>query len=422
MVSWRDIRTSHNGWITRAAASRIGGLTTPLLLAALLIMNLAPQPGFADDDNDNERGKTEKPGTGPPSVSPSDPRPDLKIEYVGFQNPANDQLIRFRVTNVGKARSTAIKARIVTLEPEPTPWERNIDVPSLAPGANYDQVYYPLSASCVGHLVRATVDDPLDFPSVNDRVEVRVCPILPPIVPTSPDLSVDYGASALGAGPLHLQPGTHAFALSPALARTFAHSQELGDCDFRGRSIPPQVRQPLFPLVAGFQNAALTQILGDCQANGIWQAAFRFDLSELREAYNTGRASFVAAELTFTETTYAPLFARPEVPFVYGQWITPGEGLNYASTNTCWPRLARPTLDWSKASSELLPNEEIARAGAKGQFSMLDKIGDLLRFAEHDAQGFVILGHNEEMHFNNAACLSKIENVKLVGTYVVRAP
>jgi hypothetical protein len=77
----------------------------PVLAFAIVLAVTGGMPGWvgADDDNDNSGGKKKPPA---PTVSSS--RPDLKIEYDGFANPASTQVIRFKVTNLGMARSSAI--------------------------------------------------------------------------------------------------------------------------------------------------------------------------------------------------------------------------------------------------------------------------------------------------------------------------
>src|SRR5436190_1336849 len=80
-------------------------------------------------------------GAGAPAVAQTETvrqagAPDLKIEYVGFNSPANDQLVDFKITSIGKGASSATTARVVTSMPEPTPWLRELDVPVLKPGAS----------------------------------------------------------------------------------------------------------------------------------------------------------------------------------------------------------------------------------------------------------------------------------------------
>jgi hypothetical protein len=400
------------------------------MLTLLMALTCLPGVALADDDNDNSDKATDKdkPGTSQQTIVPAGARPDLKIEYTGFP-PNAEYTVTFKVTNVGTARSTAIKAQVQTLSGGP-PNPDTPDVPVLAPGLSH-VIYYGFG-NCSGSIlvIRATVNDPLDVPSVNDRAEGQVCSDPSPIILESPpanDPTEDFGGCAIcDLPPPHLRTGSHTIPLDPVAARTFSHGRVIGNCQFFSEEdeVKEQVSQPLFPLVAGFRNYAYSSSTSrDCQVNGVWQAGLRFDLAQIREAWATGRASVVGAELTFTETPFLPVYGSgPHPPLVFGQWITPGEGTNYEPTNTCWPRLARPTLDWRGAGGGLLPNEVLRDAGQAGRWTLLDEMGKILAFPELEVQGFVILGHNEEMHFNNATCQSKIDNVKLTVTYLLRAP
>jgi hypothetical protein len=182
------------------------------------------------------------------------------------------------------------------------------------------------------------------------------------------------------------------------------------------------VRTPPFPLVAGFRNGAIQQFFGDCQTNGIWQAAFRFDLAEIRDQWAAGQLSVLDMELTFKETPYIA-YPNGDGTMHYGwfQWRppSPDDSPRWEETRTCWPRLARPTADWGGTGS-VVPNDLLREAGQVGSFSLGDQVGDMLRFPENDRLGFLILGHNEEMHFNHAACVSKIEEVRLNVTTLAR--
>lgn len=384
-------------------------ITAMLLCASALIPY--PSSGLARDDNDNGEPKTDRqPETSQPATSPgivpAGAAPDLEITFAGFNAPGiNDQLIKLRVMNRGSAPSVETIARVVTSRPEPTPWFRELTVKALAPNESVE-IFYPLAASCSGHLIRALVNVAGDSNASNNTLEWEVCP--PPIiVQNPPDLP-----------PLHLRPGRHVQALSPVATRTFSGGRVLGSCNYIHQDILDQIRQPLFPLVAGFQNIAVEHTLGaDCQVNGVWQAAVRFDLSQIREAWATRRAAVIGTELTFTETPYVPL-SGPQPPVAYGYWWPP-DGDAAVVTPTCWPRLARPASDWRGAHTSLIANEVLRDPGEVGRWMLLDEMGKMLSFPELEIQGFVFLGHNEEMHFNDAKCQSKIENVKLTVTYVV---
>jgi len=95
------------------------------------------------------------------------------IEYAGFSPPNLQHTVTFKVTNIGMAPSTPIKAQIQTLSGGP-PNLATPDVPTLAPQQSH-VLFYGIG-SCNGHVVQARVNDPLDFPSVNDWAEAQACP------------------------------------------------------------------------------------------------------------------------------------------------------------------------------------------------------------------------------------------------------
>ena len=61
---------------------------------------------------------------------------DLKLEYVGA-DPTNQQLIHFRVTNVGKVSTPALPGHVETIMPLPAQ-ETAPPIPALAPGASFE--------------------------------------------------------------------------------------------------------------------------------------------------------------------------------------------------------------------------------------------------------------------------------------------
>ena len=164
-------------------------LLAPLLVLALTLTAL-PGAGLADDDNDNtkkndnqesSRRTSDAPASGKPTgspqpITPSGATPDIDLTYGGFYSPENPRLIKFLVKNVGTAPSSAnTKVRVVTSSPEPTPWFRELDLPSLKPGES-TEVLYPLAADCNGHFVKALVNDATDANGNNNLVEIEVCP------------------------------------------------------------------------------------------------------------------------------------------------------------------------------------------------------------------------------------------------------
>jgi hypothetical protein len=208
-----------------------------------------PGAGWADDNDNSERDKkNEKSGAGQQTIVPAGARPDLKIEYAGFSPPNLQQTVTFKVTNVGTAPSTPIKAQIQTLSGGP-PTVATPDVPSLAPGQSH-VLFYGIG-SCNGHVVQATVNDPLDFPSVNDRAEALACPAIsapsnPVLNPTNDPFARadDAGdlyevakqaaeeAARLAALPEYMRPGSHNVVLDPTYQWSSYrdHFHESGGC------------------------------------------------------------------------------------------------------------------------------------------------------------------------------------------------
>jgi hypothetical protein len=210
--------------------------------AALLALAIGiagfPAAGWADDDNDNSESnqKDDKSGPSRQTIVPAGARPDLKVEYAGFSPPNLQHTVTFKVTNIGLASSSAIKAQIQTLGGGP-PNPASPDVPSLAPGQSH-VVFYGIG-TCNGHVVQATVNDPMDFPSVNDRAEAQACPATNApsdkvVNPTNDPLAragaggadayevakeiaeeAAREAARIAALPEHMRPGSHNVVLEP---------------------------------------------------------------------------------------------------------------------------------------------------------------------------------------------------------------
>ena len=362
-----------------------------VLLAVVIGLAIVPGVGWADDNknenhNDNQN-KTEKAKPDKPAAGAG---PDLKIEYGGFNAPGvNDQLIKFKITNVGKERSTAVKAHVVTSTPEPTPWFREIDVPVLAPGAS-TEIFYPLAASCNGHLVRALVNAPGDSNSANNFVEATVCPAPPPIVPQSPppvDPTVDYGGAVNDGLPPHLRSGPHTLTFTPVKTAVFWRSHgeiealTSDDC----RSFVDNYAPTPNVLQTGFVNSDVggATILSNCTINLIWQAGLRFDLNALREARATGRWFPLDAVLRFRETPHSTSSDDPHL--VTHIWRN-GEG-HVLPTKTCWPRLAVPTVDWSGPSRDMLPNDVVREAEEIGRWTVFDQMLEMVVDSDRERRG-----------------------------------
>jgi hypothetical protein len=220
------------------------------LLALAFAIGL-PGAGWADDDNDNSESnqKDDKPGPSRQTIVPAGARPDLKIEYAGFSPPTLQHTVTFKVTNVGMATSSPIRAQIQTLSGGP-PNLATPDVPSLMPGQSH-VIFYGIG-SCNGHVVQATVNDPLDFPSANDRVETQACPATnapggsvlnrtnDPLARANAGGADAYEvakeiadeAARIAALPEHMRPGSHNVVLEPSYVWSSYrdHFHESGGC------------------------------------------------------------------------------------------------------------------------------------------------------------------------------------------------
>jgi hypothetical protein len=377
---------------------------------------LAILPGVSsarnDNDNfessaDNDNGEGSQPKDKPPSANresivPAGARPDLKIEYWGFQNPANTQLITFKVTNVGTARSSAIKAKVVTLEPEPTPWQRDLDVMSLAPGASVE-IYYPLSASCNGHRVVATVNDPLDFPSVNDRAEVDVCPNPPPLQAEVPPVIVVVVDGILT--PVQQRVGEHkdggrypAFEVGPSVSqRQWIVRKNYGALGCLGDHSPEDIGDTN----VGFDYADWT----GCEFNQVQQLIVDFDLQWLRALE---KKLVLRAELLYDETN------------VLGQTFTVGR--TPSGQITCIGRLGEAPADWPQvvASKSLISSSDTSGERLAGGWDVTYEVQRSLA-PSSDWHGLVLHGRDEDLDAEDGfkRCRSQVTNIRLKLQYSV---
>ena len=368
--------------------------TRVLLLAMAVVLvgavGHAPSLGSADDDNDNAGGSKKAP-------TPSAGRPDLKIEYAGYQNPANTQLIKFKITNVGAARSTAIKAIAITLQPDPTPWQRDLDVPALAPGASHE-VFYPLAAPCDGHKVRASVDDPLDLASSNDRVEVEVCARKagPASKEFSPSRIGDPGVSVV---PEHLQKGEHRLELPPSVFR--AHGLSRKNEGIFGCLV--ELTPPLADKDVGFSHQ---DGLG-CDLNSVYQLIVDFDIQWLKDL---DQKLVFRAELRYEEQSFA-MRMNDEAPL----------GWEFFDPDTCVSRIGLAPLGYDAAINrkELLSTADAGDARLDVGWLVTRDIQFSLapgtRF-----QGFVLHGFNDDRDAEDKnGCHSSILNMRLWLHYAV---
>jgi hypothetical protein len=389
-----------------------------MLLVVVIALAIVPGVGWADDDDKkNKNNKNDNQESGQkPAPAKADARPDLKIEYMGYYSPGvNDQVIKFKVTNVGKAKSTAIKAKVVTLEPEPTPWQRDLDVRSLAPNESVE-IDYPLAASCNGHRVLATINDPLDFPSANDRVEAEVCkaksappPQGGPIIPSDqlsqssnnkPGTAINAPIEEELLKPEHLRLGEHTMDVPASVSRYRWVNYLRKDDDSSWCFAPEDTPDTRI----GFAFSAIS----GCESNIVYQYITDFNLQWLRTIQ---RKLVVRAELLYDER-------------IAGAENGAGVDIlaeSIAGGGTCIGRVG------------LAPNDFEARIENKQLISTDASLGDRVAggwdvtreiqyhmVPQTDWNGFVLHGWDENLGaVSNAVCVSSVTNVRLRLTYII---
>ena len=352
---------------------------------------------------------------GLPGVTWAQDRPDLKIEVDGFEPPTLEHTIRFKVTNVGKARSTAIKARIQTVSGGP-PNVSEPDVPRLAP--NESTVLFYGIGSCDGQVVQATVNDPLDFPSPNDRAE-KVCPAKPqPGGGPNPTERVDEGLDDRIAVlkearfPERLQLGEHDLPFDPSYARRHQVDWRSGLCDFADADAKEGPE-----LIVGW---AYDDGNG-CDRNNVHQLVADFDLSWLRDL---DKKLIFRAELLFDEEG---LLARNN----------DGDGV---PLGPCSGQLGLAPRGWQDVVAKrgndgpLLTTEDVSGDRIldryneqKGRWERGWDVTDDIRSAgrkdlpaDQQWHGLVLHSANEYVGAeSDGACLSKVSNIRLRLHYIV---
>ena len=392
------------------------GSALAVLLALLIALTGVPGVGWADDDdkknsNDN-RNKTEKakPDAGQQTITPTGAEPDLKIEYVGFNAPGvNDQLIKFKITNVGKEPSVAIKARVETLTPQPTPWFREIDVPVVAPGAS-TEIHYPLAASCNGHRVRALVNAPGDTNLANNVVEATVCPTgqagKPQGAPSVTDVEVvtaingttvkDVDSSDRQATPEHLRKGDHTLEVEPSVLRRHGLKRIIeglrcfGDFGYGANPSTYNV---------GF----VFNDMAGCEQNTVTQLIVDFDLSWLNEIEKK-------------------LIHRAELR--YGEQVVHAENGDAhdvtSRVSTCVDRLGAAPLGYDA----IINDQQLLRT-ENSEGGRLTSGWEVTRDVQWSVagnrwQGWVLHGYDEDLDAeSDRVCVSMLSNVRLYLHYSI---
>jgi len=382
------------------------------LLALCAVLIATPGVGLADDDNQKKTSKDSKSETKKEVY-----RPDLKIEFIGLYSPENTQLVKFKVTNIGRERSPATTALGETLRPEP----RNVqgmEVPALNPGQS-KEILYPLAAPCDGHEVKATVTIADDNQLENNTDQATACDEKPRIPPGSASTStggivgapksdvvlappadglvrsapVDTESVLL---PAHLQPGPHVgFRVDVERFLSIGVVKESGICP----SHPPSIPQP----TVGFTR---NDASGLCQFNTVYQTAVSLDLDALRKAHE--RSAIVnRAVLSWKDEMHESGFEEP---------------ITFANTS-CVYNLGAPTVDWEgRASDELIPNDFVDGGVRSNQWEITGLLQTWLAQPIAASRGVLLRGMDESFESGDndeADCYSRLSDIKLTVDYTV---
>lgn len=322
-------------------------------------------------------------------VCRTDEGADLKLEYLGI-DPANAQRVKFRVSNVGIEPTDATTGRVEALAPAAP--ETPLTIPALAPGAGQELTYQLAGASgCDGHELRASVPLAGDrYPPDNSRY-VMVCAPKPP--PEDDPIVVGPAPREIPR-PEHLQPGPRTLEFRSGERRNPRVQRPDPACE--------EYAEAHRPWTVGFQNA--DEVPGGCVWRQYWRLAFRFDFSALRGHTFTP----VDAVLTYNEQLYYerdPDGTHPDYgPRLFG---------------TCGLRLGVPTVEWHRQDGRdryafLKPTDGIGRVGG-----ILDHVVRMIDDPAAEARGLALVGPNEAMSLDRAACMSEISPLTLTFRYEI---
>lgn len=394
------------GVAARGARSRLAPWGRAAL-AVTLAVTLLPSVGLANGDP--YEGSTHRPA--------AQDRPDLKIEYAGFTG--SDQLrIKFKVTNVGKARSSSgLSVKVVTLDPAPTR-EVNLPLSPLQPGASNNEatnpLVYTLAGLCNNGLpVRASVDDQPDLNIANDKVEVLVCP---PITPESPPddtrlnpsqgasirpplnpASVEVGPSAI---PEHLQRGEHT--LDVETSEVYRHALLRINEGVFGCS------SEIYPDDVSDTNVGFNyeDWIG-CEFSHVQQLIVTFDLDWLREME---RKLIFGAELQYDEVN----------PVFHGDMEIHAQTAN--GRPTCIGRVGEAQQNWRRIVEArfLLSTEDVDGGPVAGGWNITREVQESF-LAGAELHSFVLHGLSEDLDAEMGAqmCRSRVETVRLKLHYAI---
>lgn len=332
--------------------------------------------------------------------------PDLKIEHVGFWAPDNDRGIQFRVTNVGTGPASAGKAHIQTLSPPPA----NIAepaYPALAPNQSFT-FRYELATPCDGHVVRAGVSATADGEKEYDNNEFRgeVCPKKPVdpadlgiVLRPRPDIDVFI--------PEHMRSGEHTLELRASEMdwRFESYTSDPEDCPILGRGNFPE--NPVGWTQTEYAARGPFGIeFDECNLAAVAETAVNFNYGILDEVPDK-RVTWAVLE-----------FDEHRV-----EW-TDGEGRNRPGPG-CVARVGIVTTERSHdpAHQKFFNYQPLLNIAPRTAMSweVLEPTADHVH-NRRPRHGFILQGtHNLDQleGEDNSKCLSRLENPRLIVTYVV---
>lgn len=350
--------------------------------------------------------------TAPPAAWAGDDEPDPRIDYLGIQAGTNPEVVRFKVTNIGKENANPFAATVETVAPAPYK-KVSVQVPKLNKVSNgiggSFEFTFQLPAACDDTRVLAQILPDKDKDRGNNTVVQQVCgPKAPPPPAGQPPAEKPPGGTLptdvviegrpnfpieLIFVPEHLRPGVHTLVFDPSYTNTFLQRTWNGGCE------------PT-PLIGGQRLVGWEQDeLTFCYSVRVAQTAVNFDLGMLDEV---PRKLVTKALLAFDE---APV-----------RW-TDGEG-NARQVPGCVAVLGTATADVASVHNQFYPNEYFndAPSGGAREWDVSGHVQRQVAFATDPElrYGYVLRGALEQLDGDDdTSCLSEVSNLRLSITYLV---
>jgi hypothetical protein len=405
----------------------------PLVLsfiAVLLAIGSLSEVGFADDDDDKKNNNETQQNTSKNKKNKKDDdddkAPDLKVEggtlFVNAASQINDRVVAFTVTNIGEDDAPATTARVELTGSGPAS-EKIVPVPALKRGGGEFEGFAELPASCDGHIVKISANVIGEASLSNNTVgPTKLCAdkpktsspadgVIGPLSGASTQRSTPGSGIATRFDPTaslertdptpdHLRPGEHSKTFNAVATRTVSTVHRTGNFYLCGNNDPPG------DLRAGFLRTNFSDA-NDCQLNWVYQAALRFDLSDLREAY--GKIAVGRAHLTWDDNFT-----------VVGEYVTIVSPPPDEPQFSCVKVIARPTGDWSNASGEI-PHDTYIEGGMVDRWNITSLVNEWLRDVADERKGVLLKGPDESLDAEDSSekCYSQIYNPRLIVDYIV---